>query len=193
MYSEKIGNIILNVQNFEKKPLQIYYLISMKKPYFWKKNHLSKFKPIWTNSATIWEQFAKNQLTGYSCHYSFLLSLNLVGSQLKLLTHTLFFYFPGQKPHECYKCGKRFALGCNMKAHLKTHDTNRLLSDDSKDLNPGPLDEEEMLIKEEEDMMLNVIDWIFMSSRHVFKEVILNLICFDLTWLDLVILISLAQ
>ena len=45
-----------------------------------------------------------------------------------------------------------------MKAHLKTHDTNRLLSDDSKDLNPGPLDEEEMLIKEEEDMMLNVID-----------------------------------
>ena len=28
----------------------------------------------------------------------------------------------GQKPHECKKCGKRFALGCNMKAHMKTHE-----------------------------------------------------------------------
>ena len=35
------------------------------------------------------------------------------------------FYFTGQKPHECHICGKRFALGCNMKAHLKTHDPNR--------------------------------------------------------------------
>ena len=33
--------------------------------------------------------------------------------------------FTGQKPHECHICGKRFALGCNMKAHLKTHDPNR--------------------------------------------------------------------
>ena len=30
--------------------------------------------------------------------------------------------FSGQKPHECNKCGKRFALGCNMKAHMKTHE-----------------------------------------------------------------------
>ena len=31
-------------------------------------------------------------------------------------------YLLGQKPHECKKCGKRFALGCNMKAHMKTHE-----------------------------------------------------------------------
>ena len=60
----------------------------------------------------------------------------------------------GQKPHECIKCGKRFALGCNMKAHLKTHDTNRSLNDSKDEIN-----EEEMVIKEEEEeMMLNVTD-----------------------------------
>ena len=32
------------------------------------------------------------------------------------------YYFLGQKPHECNKCGKRFASGCNMKAHMKTHE-----------------------------------------------------------------------
>ena len=43
---------------------------------------------------------------------------------LVLLTFD-FLSFTGQKPHECHVCGKRFALGCNMKAHLKTHDPNR--------------------------------------------------------------------
>ena len=35
---------------------------------------------------------------------------------------TPYFICLGQKPHECKKCGKRFALGCNMKAHMKTHE-----------------------------------------------------------------------
>ena len=30
--------------------------------------------------------------------------------------------FSGEKPHQCGKCLKRFALGCNMKAHMKTHE-----------------------------------------------------------------------
>ena len=59
--------------------------------------------------------------------------------------------FLGQKPHECHKCGKRFALGCNMKAHLKTHDPNR-----NKDIKEEPEEELDDIIEDEE--MLNVTD-----------------------------------
>ena len=31
-------------------------------------------------------------------------------------------HLSGEKPHQCGKCLKRFALGCNMKAHMKTHE-----------------------------------------------------------------------
>ena len=41
-----------------------------------------------------------------------------------LIKTNLLLLFPGQKPHECHHCGKRFALGCNMKAHIKTHETS---------------------------------------------------------------------
>ena len=51
--------------------------------------------------------------------------------------------FVGQKPHECIECGKRFALGCNMKAHLKTHDPNR--SNNSKRIEFDEDEEEELL------------------------------------------------
>ena len=43
---------------------------------------------------------------------------------VSLYTLIEFYHFLiGQKPHECKKCGKRFALGCNMKAHMKTHES----------------------------------------------------------------------
>ena len=43
---------------------------------------------------------------------------------VRLYTLIEFYHFLiGQKPHECKKCGKRFALGCNMKAHMKTHES----------------------------------------------------------------------
>lgn len=29
--------------------------------------------------------------------------------------------FIGNKPHACHICPKRFALACNLRAHLKTH------------------------------------------------------------------------
>jgi len=29
--------------------------------------------------------------------------------------------FAGNKPHSCHICPKRFALACNLRAHLKTH------------------------------------------------------------------------
>lgn len=46
-----------------------------------------------------------------------------------------FLSFTGQKPHECHVCGKRFALGCNMKAHLKTHDRGNVkIEDPSEEL-----------------------------------------------------------
>lgn len=28
----------------------------------------------------------------------------------------------GDKPHACELCNKRFALACNLRAHMKTHD-----------------------------------------------------------------------
>lgn len=30
--------------------------------------------------------------------------------------------FPGDKPHVCEVCNKSFALACNLKAHMKTHE-----------------------------------------------------------------------
>lgn len=30
--------------------------------------------------------------------------------------------FSGDKPHECEVCGKKFALQCNLRTHMKTHD-----------------------------------------------------------------------
>ena len=39
-----------------------------------------------------------------------------------LIVYCVLLLTTGQKPHECSKCGKRFALGCNMKAHMKTHE-----------------------------------------------------------------------
>lgn len=30
--------------------------------------------------------------------------------------------FKGDKPHACELCNKRFALACNLRAHMKTHE-----------------------------------------------------------------------
>lgn len=32
------------------------------------------------------------------------------------------FVYIGDKPHHCELCNKRFALACNLRAHMKTHD-----------------------------------------------------------------------
>ncbi len=35
----------------------------------------------------------------------------------------------GDKPHACELCNKRFALACNLRAHMKTHEgTSRKIS-----------------------------------------------------------------
>lgn len=39
-----------------------------------------------------------------------------------ILNHILFLFFAGDKPHSCKHCHKRFALACNLRAHLKTHE-----------------------------------------------------------------------
>lgn len=42
-----------------------------------------------------------------------LLIFNLLG---------FFFFFSGDKPHACELCNKKFALACNLRAHMKTHE-----------------------------------------------------------------------
>lgn len=37
--------------------------------------------------------------------------------------------FSGDKPHACNFCNKRFALPCNLKAHLKLHHSQEQLKD----------------------------------------------------------------
>jgi len=54
-----------------------------------------------------------------------------------IMIHKRLFSFlshAGNKPHACNSCPKRFALACNLRAHLKTHQ-------DEEDL-PGDPDEE---------------------------------------------------
>ena len=42
---------------------------------------------------------------------------------LLLLKWSPLFLSSGDKPHVCQVCDKRFALACNLRAHLKTHQT----------------------------------------------------------------------
>lgn len=47
------------------------------------------------------------------------------------LIKSIFFllHLPGDKPHACELCNKKFALACNLRAHLKTHEGESHLSD----------------------------------------------------------------
>lgn len=38
------------------------------------------------------------------------------------LTNVSFNLFLGDKPHACDLCHKKFALACNLRAHMKTHE-----------------------------------------------------------------------
>lgn len=35
---------------------------------------------------------------------------------------TRLIFVPGDKPHSCELCNKKFALACNLRAHMKTHE-----------------------------------------------------------------------
>lgn len=39
-----------------------------------------------------------------------------------LIYWSFFFIFSGDKPHACELCNKKFALACNLRAHMKTHE-----------------------------------------------------------------------
>ncbi len=78
-------------------------------------------------------------------------------------------FVSGNKPHACHICPKRFALACNLRAHLKTHqddDGIQLTMDhlDNMDSTSSPLEEEneeeqtEELITEEEALSLSMMD-----------------------------------
>ena len=47
------------------------------------------------------------------------------------------FTFTGDKPHECPVCQKKFALHCNLKTHLKTHEGKNLCTFKVNDLSGG--------------------------------------------------------
>jgi hypothetical protein len=49
---------------------------------------------------------------------------NLIIRFISILTDFLSFFSSnaGDKPHHCELCGKKFALACNLRAHMKTHD-----------------------------------------------------------------------
>lgn len=56
--------------------------------------------------------------------------LALIEDEIEFLLHvddflpakTFFYFFTGDKPHVCELCNKKFALACNLRAHLKTHE-----------------------------------------------------------------------
>lgn len=37
-------------------------------------------------------------------------------------------FVSGDKPHACDLCNKKFALACNLRAHMKTHEGERLFT-----------------------------------------------------------------
>ena len=39
-----------------------------------------------------------------------------------IISFFFFFIHLGSKPHACELCNKRFALACNLRAHMKTHE-----------------------------------------------------------------------
>lgn len=39
-----------------------------------------------------------------------------------LFSSSLSHFFTGDKPHACELCNKKFALACNLRAHMKTHE-----------------------------------------------------------------------
>jgi hypothetical protein len=41
---------------------------------------------------------------------------------MKYLNVSYFFVVTGDKPHACELCHKKFALACNLRAHMKTHE-----------------------------------------------------------------------
>lgn len=45
-------------------------------------------------------------------------------SKISLLMECFFSYVTGEKPHECHLCNKKFALQCNLKAHIKSHESD---------------------------------------------------------------------
>ena len=40
-------------------------------------------------------------------------------------------FIVGDKPHECLVCGKKFALQCNLRTHMKTHESKYNIDKDN--------------------------------------------------------------
>lgn len=54
-------------------------------------------------------------------------SINFVIFTIDLIVFdqiNLYLVVSGDKPHACELCTKKFALACNLRAHMKTHEGN---------------------------------------------------------------------
>lgn len=65
-------------------------------------------------------------------------------------------YCTGNKPHACHICPKRFALACNLRAHLKTHQDDEGIGSlehlENMDNTSSPgMEESEMMLNEDLD------------------------------------------
>lgn len=47
---------------------------------------------------------------------------SLIGSLIDFNFFVFPFFVAGDKPHGCDICLKKFALACNLRAHMKTHE-----------------------------------------------------------------------
>lgn len=46
----------------------------------------------------------------------------------RIFNGRIFLFVSGDKPHACELCQKKFALACNLRAHMKTHESEYTIS-----------------------------------------------------------------